>query len=170
VIEAAQSELPPVSYLPTDCLLHVFSLLPLSDLLRVACVSKEWSRVAAMRSLWTRVDTSGMNVVSWSGLVAALERNGTIALDLCAQDATIPLAFDCPLPQLRELTLPDSFDHRYLDLCEGQEKLDVLITGCDLDTFRVADIGPFIDSLGVAGTLRCLRIRHQLAFPPFSFS
>ena len=51
-----------VDQLPEPVLLRVFSGLTLTDLTRVACVSKQWRRIAYDTSLWREIDLRGKNL------------------------------------------------------------------------------------------------------------
>lgn len=52
------------------------------ELLRAACVCRLWNVAANHRSLWRTVRMKNSQVNDWTGLAAALKRNGTQHLDL----------------------------------------------------------------------------------------
>ncbi|XP_037914016.1 uncharacterized protein LOC119653470 isoform X2 [Hermetia illucens] len=63
-------------------LLQTFQYLKVQELLRAACVCRLWNVAANHRSLWRTVRMKNSQVNDWTGLAAALKRNGTQHLDL----------------------------------------------------------------------------------------
>lgn len=170
----------PISCLPTDCLLHVFSFLPLVDVLRAARVCREWARVAAMPILWAHVDIGDADITDWAGMVHALDVRGTVSLNAFPHDSQAHRFDSCPAlpPKLRALTAPGD---RVEDILVRSDlgNLEVLVigsfleaddgfihSGCDHSAALLPD---FFASLN-ADRIRCLRLSWTILIPPFSFT
>uniref|UniRef100_A0A1Y1KBL8 MBD domain-containing protein n=1 Tax=Photinus pyralis TaxID=7054 RepID=A0A1Y1KBL8_PHOPY len=65
-----------------NTLLYVFQYLKVQDLLRASCVCSMWRDIASHSMLWKTVRMKNSQIHNFGGLADALEKHGTVHLDL----------------------------------------------------------------------------------------
>lgn len=65
-----------------NTLLYVFQYLKVQDLLRASCVCSMWRDIASHPMLWKTVRMKNSQIHNFGGLADALEKHGTVHLDL----------------------------------------------------------------------------------------
>ncbi|KAK4886507.1 hypothetical protein RN001_002778 [Aquatica leii] len=92
-----------------NTLLYVFQYLKMQDLLRASCVCSMWRDIASHPMLWRTVRMKNSQIHSFEGLADALEKHGTVHLDL------------------RKMLLPStSNDEIWLEFSRAIKKVDSL--------------------------------------------